>query len=102
MNKLPNEIIRQIRKFDSHPVADLFKNAAKTVNEELTEYNSNVVCENKYSGLFDICEKTFADFFLNGSGGLPGSYQIYNYAWMDDIYVETLKENIVNERNQIS
>ena len=25
MNKLPNEIIRQIRKFESHPVADLIK-----------------------------------------------------------------------------
>ena len=37
MNKLPNEIIRQIRKFDSHPVADLF--------ETKLELNIRCYCE---------------------------------------------------------
>ena len=98
MNKLPNEIIRQIRKFDSHPVADLFKEAAKTVDEELDDYNSNV-CDNRCAGKWDIIEISFADFFFNGSGGSSNSYHIYNYALMDDIYVETLKEYIDNSRN---
>ena len=37
MNKLPNEIINQILLFNSHPVADLFKEAVAQVNEELYE-----------------------------------------------------------------
>ena len=37
MNKLPNEIIRQIRKFDSHPVADLFQQGL--------ELNTSCECE---------------------------------------------------------
>ena len=35
MNKLPNEIINQIMLFNSHHVADLFKEVVETVNEEL-------------------------------------------------------------------
>ena len=37
MNKLPNEIINQIMLFNSHPVADLLKEAVETANEELYE-----------------------------------------------------------------
>ena len=37
MNKLRNEIINKIMLYTSHPVTDLFKEAVKTVNEELYE-----------------------------------------------------------------
>ena len=64
MNKLPNEIIRQIRKFDSHPVADLFKEAVKTVTEELYE---TIEGDYEYGGE-DSChcdDMSFADFFFS-------------------------------------
>ena len=82
MNKLPNEIIRQIRKFDSHPVSDLFKETVKTVDEELYDQNSNA-CDNICAGKWDIIEMPFADFFFNGSGGSSNSYHIYIYRCMD-------------------
>ena len=95
MNKLPNEIMNQIMLFNSHPVADLIKEAVTTVDEELYDYNSNA-CDNRCTGKWDIIEMSFADFSFNGSGGSSNSYHIYNYAWMDDIYVETLKEYLRN------
>ena len=62
------------------------------------EYNSNA-CENTVVDLWEPVEMSFADFFLNVSGGSSTSYHRYNYAWMDDIYVETLDEYINNSRN---
>ena len=55
MNKLPNEIINQILLFNSHPVADLFKPIAKTVNEELYAIRYGFCCADTMS---------FADFFF--------------------------------------
>ena len=98
MNKLPNEIINQILLFNSHPVADLIKEAVKTVSEELDYYNSDL-SEDVDANKWKIIKMTFADFFFNGSGGSPNSYHIYCYGWMDDIYVETLDEYINNSRN---
>ena len=93
MNKLPNEIIRQIRKFDSHPVADLFKEAVKIESEELYEIRSDF-----YGPGIDYCKadnKSFADYFFAGSIRSNG---IYKYKHMDAIYIETLKEYLRNSR----
>ena len=93
MNKLPNEIIRQIRKFDSHPVADLFKEAVKTVNEELYE---NLEGDYEYGG-DDYChadDMSFADFYFSFEDRheFHNSRHIYKYCWMDSIYYETYIE----------
>ena len=87
MNKLPNEIIRQIRKFDSHPVADLFKEAVKAENEELYEIRYDF-----YGPGIDYCKadnKSFADYFF---AGYIRSNRIYTYNYMDDTYIETYLE----------
>ena len=79
MNKLPNEIIRQIRKFDSHPVADLFKETVKTVNEEY--YDTDYFCH--------ADTKSFAEYFF-WDRGLTKQYERefddwrYAMAEMDD------------------
>ena len=63
MNKLTTEIIGQIRKFDSHPVADLLKKAVETVNKDIYE-----IIEGDYEyGGEDYChadEMSFADFYF--------------------------------------
>jgi len=97
MNKLPNEIINQILLFNSHPVADLFKEAVKTVNEELYQLNIGTY---KYPGE-DLTmttpsqraiSMTFADHFFSGIGGMVNSMHIYHYGWMNDSYLATLSE----------
>ena len=93
MTKLPNEITRQIRKFDSHPVADLFKEAVKTVNEELYE---NLFGDYEYE-CEDYChadEMSFADFYFSfeDRDEFHNSRHIYTYCWMDSIYYETYIE----------
>ena len=93
MNKLPNEIIRQIRKFDSHPVADLLKKAVETVNKEIYE-----IIEGDYEyGGEDYChadEMSFADFYFSfeDRGESHNSRHIYKYCWMDSIYYNTYIE----------
>ena len=57
MNELPNEIINQILLFNSHPVADLFKEAVAQVNEELYE-----IIEGEESCIAD--EMSFAEYLF--------------------------------------
>ena len=98
MNKLPNEIINKIMLFNSHPVADLFKEAVKTVNEELYE---NIEGDYEYGGE-DYCradEMSFADHFFNGyEGNNILTRHIYKYTWMDATYFETLIEYMRSPR----
>ena len=63
MNQLPIEVINQIMLLSSHPVADLFTLAVKTVNEELYEI---IPGDYEYGGE-DFCradEMAFADHVL--------------------------------------
>ena len=79
--------------FNSHPVADLFNEAVKTVNEELYE-NSEV---EKECGGGDYChadDMSFADFYFSFEDReeFHNSRHIYNYCWMESIYYETYIE----------
>ena len=93
MNKLPNEIINQILLFNSHPVADLLKQAVETVNKEIYE-----IIEGDYEyGGEDYChadEMSFADFYFSfeDRDRLHNSRHIYRYCWMDSIYYNTYIE----------
>ena len=64
MNKLPNEIINKIMLFNSHPVADLFKEVAIPLSENLNRqiypsYNSD---DDDYFCYAD--EMSFAEYFF--------------------------------------
>ena len=89
--KLPEAIFAKVMLFHSHPVADMFKVAVETVNEELYEIISG---DYEYGGQ-DYCradEKSFADHFFSGIGGRVQSMHIYHYGWMNDSYLATLSE----------
>ena len=88
LQKLPEELFAKVMRFHSHPVADLFKIAVQTVNEELYEIISG---DYEYGGQ-DYCradEKSFADHFFSG---MVNSMHIYHYGWMNDSYLATLSE----------
>ena len=61
--KLPEDLFAKVMLFHSHPVADLFKIAVQTVNEELYE-----IIEGDYEyGGEDFCradEMSFAEYFF--------------------------------------
>ena len=91
MNNLPIEVINQIMRFNYHPVADAFKNATKNKLEELYE---TIPGDYDYGGS-DFChadEYSFAYFFFHGCEGESHNRHIYQYAWMDILYLETLNE----------
>ena len=94
MNNLPIEIINQILLFNSHPVADLFKEAVKTVNEELYE---NQEGDYEYGGK-DYChadDMSFADFYFSFETDRyysEISAHVYNYWCMNPIYYNTYVE----------
>ena len=83
--------------FNSRPVADLFKESVKKVNEELYELTNGTY---KFPGDdFSLStpeeraiSKSFADHFFTGFRGMSHSMHIYHYAWMDAKYFETYRD----------
>ena len=98
---LPEELFAKVMLFHSHPVADLFKMAVETVNEELYEI---IPGDYEYGGE-DFCkadDKSFADNFFNGSEGIAKSRHIYHYAFIDATYLITLSEYLRSSWRLIS
>ena len=62
MNKLPNEIINQIMLFNSHPVADLFKEIATPIYENLNRKICGDYTSDDYFCYAD--EMSFAEYFF--------------------------------------
>ena len=62
MNKLPNEIINQILLFNSHPVADLFKEVAIPITEDLNRKIYGDYTSDDYFCYAD--EMSFAEYFF--------------------------------------
>ena len=62
MNKLPNEIINQILLFNSHPVADLFKEVATPIYDNLNRKIYGDYTSDDYFCYAD--EMSFAEYFF--------------------------------------
>ena len=62
MNKLPNESINKIMLFNSHPVADLFKEVAIPITEDLNRKIYGDYTSDDYFCYAD--EMSFAEYFF--------------------------------------
>ena len=62
MNKLPNEIINKIMLFNSHPVADLFKEVAIPITVDLSRKIYDDYTSDDYFCYAD--EMSFAEYFF--------------------------------------
>jgi hypothetical protein len=85
---IPEDIFNKVMLYNSHPVADMFKEAIRTKLDELNE-------PDEYEH-----EESFADHFFHEEDNQ--SKHIYHYAYMDEAYVNTLNEwNRNNYQNMI-
>ena len=85
-------------RYLSHPVADVFKQAVKPILEEMYAI---IPGDYEYGGadecLADIY--SFAHYYFVGSDGRESRHtNVYIYALMDTLYVETLNEYIFNQK----
>ena len=78
LNILPIEVIYQIMRFNSHPVADAFKHATKNKLEELNETISG---DYEYGGSDDCHadEYSFDYFYFHGCEEESNNKHIYQY-----------------------
>ena len=81
MNKLPNEIINKIMLYNSHPVADLFKEIAIPIFDDLNRKIYGDYTSDDYFCYAD--EMSFAEYFFSDRRE-EEKYKICYDEWMTE------------------
>ena len=94
---IPEDIFNKVMLYNSHPVADLFKQAVKSTVDELNEI---IPGDYEYDGEDSRRgdNTSFANHFFHEDGSQ--SRHVYDYGYMNEAYVDSLNEwNRNNNQN---